>query len=81
MLACPRMSANANTHEYADEFFDYINAGSLASARVVCPLVVDWLRPRSLLDVGSGAGAWCKIWKENGIETVVFHKSGPHVQG
>lgn len=65
------MSGAESSHEYQGAFFDYINAGSLASARVVCPLLYGWLRPKSLLDVGSGAGAWCKIWKEQGIAEVL----------
>jgi SAM-dependent methyltransferase len=52
-------------------FFQYINAGSLASARVVCPLLVGWLKPESVLDVGCGAGAWCKIWRETGVADVL----------
>lgn len=64
------MNAVDSSHEYKGDFFDYINAGSLASARVVSPLVSGWLKPQSLLDVGSGAGAWCKIWKEQGIPEV-----------
>lgn len=58
-------------HEYRDEFFAYINAGSLSSASVICPLVCDWLQPQSLLDVGCGAGAWCKIWARTGVPEVV----------
>lgn len=58
-------------HRYTGEFFEYINAGSLASARVVCPLVVERLKPRSVLDVGCGAGAWCRVWGELGVEQVV----------
>jgi len=65
------MSAQAENHEYQDDFFSYINAGSLASARVVCPLLVSWFSPTSLLDVGSGAGAWCRIWGESGVRAVI----------
>ena len=61
----------APTHEYDPRFYEYINAGSLASARVVCPLLVEWLKPQSLLDVGCGAGAWCKIWLESGVAEVL----------
>lgn len=65
------MSVGESNHEYQGTFFDYINAGSLASARVVSPLLCGWFRPESLLDVGSGAGAWCKIWKEQGVSEVI----------
>jgi ubiquinone/menaquinone biosynthesis C-methylase UbiE len=44
-------------HTYDTEFFDYINAGSSRSARRIVPLLVDMAAPRSVLDVGCGAGA------------------------
>ena len=59
------------THEYDAGFYEYINAGSLASARVVCPLLVAWLKPDSLLDVGCGTGTWCKVWRESGVNDVL----------
>ncbi len=65
------MSDPASKHEYQSDFFEYINSGSTASARLICPLIVDWLRPRSLLDVGCGAGAWCRVWKEQGLTEVI----------
>ncbi len=65
------MDADSSRHEYQGEFFDYINAGSLASAGVICPIVTSWFKPRRLLDVGCGAGAWCKVWRESGVEEVV----------
>ncbi len=56
---------------YDPSFFDYINAGSLDSARVITPLLVDWIAPQSLLDVGCGVGAWCQIWSEMGVRDVI----------
>lgn len=55
---------------YTPEFYKYINAGSLASARGVAPALLKMLSPRSLLDVGCGAGAWCSVWLEMGIPDV-----------
>lgn len=62
---------SSQSHTYSSEFYDYINAGSVASARVIAPLIRDILQPRTLLDVGCGAGAWCKVWKEQGIDSVI----------
>lgn len=62
----PRMEG----HKYDASFYEYINAGSLASARVICPLVTSWLKPDSVLDVGCGAGAWCRVWGEAGVPDV-----------
>ena len=63
--------SGAETHEYSNDFYSYINAGSLASARKICPIVYGWLRPASLLDVGCGAGAWCKVWKDTGVGEIL----------
>lgn len=65
--------------EYSDGFFDYIERGSIASARrfaaVLCPL----LKPNSILDVGCGRGAWLKEWRAAGVKTV-HGVDGPYVQ-
>ncbi len=60
----------ADSHRYGPRFFQYINAGSFAAARVVCPLLMGWLAPRSVIDVGCGAGAWCRVWREQGVAEV-----------
>ena len=64
------MVGSEDKHEYQGDFFDYINAGSTSSAQVVCPIVCGWLTPTSVLDVGCGAGAWCKVWGQSGIHDV-----------
>ena len=55
---------------YTPEFYKYINAGSLSSARIVVPALLEMLAPRSVLDVGCGAGAWCSVWVEMGVPDV-----------
>lgn len=60
-----------DAHAYSNEFFDYINRGSIDSARVVTALLIEWLKPESVLDVGCGAGAWCRVWMDGGVRTVV----------
>jgi SAM-dependent methyltransferase len=66
------MSTGAKSEIYDREFFDRRDAAALQSARVVAPLVYDLLRPRSVVDVGCGRGAWLKAFEECGVE---------HVQG
>lgn len=61
------MAVEQTKHEYGGDFYEYINSGSGASASVICPLLVKWLNPASVLDVGCGAGAWCRVWMNNGI--------------
>ena len=58
----------SETHTYDDEFFRYINDGSLRSARKIVPLMVELARPKSVLDVGCGAGAWLTAWDHTTLE-------------
>ena len=52
------------------DYVDWLN-GSLESARIVTPLVVDAISPRSVVDVGCGLGAWLVAFQEAGIEDVL----------
>lgn len=58
-------------HVYNDAFYDYINAGSRASAKVVIPFMQLALNVESLLDVGAGVGAWAAEWIAGGVRDVV----------
>jgi hypothetical protein len=58
-------------HVYSSEFYDYIDSGSRASARTVAALILDQLEIASLLDVGSGHGAWAAEWLKAGVKDVV----------
>jgi len=50
---------------YNREFFTHQN-GALRSARRMLPIVFDLTRPRTMVDVGCGIGAWAKAAKELG---------------
>lgn len=50
---------------YDSRFFSN-QSGALKSARRILPLVLETTRARSLVDVGSGIGAWAKVAKELG---------------
>jgi SAM-dependent methyltransferase len=52
---------------YDDAFFTLDTPGSLAAARVIIPLLIEFVDPRSVVDVGCGRGAWLKVFAENGI--------------
>jgi SAM-dependent methyltransferase len=58
------VSSSAGNYRYDDTFYRYIAAGSIRSASIVVPLLLNELAPASVLDVGCGAGAWlsqCRI--------------------
>src|SRR5688572_31040029 len=59
------------SHSYSTDFYDYIDAGSRASARAVAALLLKELSIGSLLDIGAGHGAWAAEWLAAGVNTVV----------
>ena len=58
-------------HVYSTDFYDYIDAGSRKSAEVVSGLILGEMKVESLLDVGSGHGAWAAVWMKAGVADVV----------
>ena len=61
-----RGTAVANA--YKTQFFQDQRDGSLASASIILPLLIDIFQPRSLIDIGCGQGPWSKTAIELGIE-------------
>jgi SAM-dependent methyltransferase len=64
-MASPRLQ-----ELYDTGFFGKIEALSLESARAVVPLALKYVRPRSVIDLGCGTGAWLAVFRENGIEEI-----------
>lgn len=57
--------------QYTAAFFDSVTHGSIASARSIVPVVVELVRPKSVVDVGCGIGAWLHVFQEHGVSEVV----------
>lgn len=64
--------------EYSNDFFDYIERGSTASAKRFAGLLLPLIKPSSILDVGCGRGAWLREWKAAGV-AAVHGVDGPYV--
>jgi SAM-dependent methyltransferase len=75
----PARSLGGKGYRYSEDFYRYIEAGSIRSASVVVPLVLRELSPVSVLDVGCGAGAWLSEYRNCGI-TDYFGVDGAYVQ-
>ena len=58
-------------HEYSEDFYSYIDAGSRRSARAVAAILKPELPIASLLDVGAGHGAWAAEWLAAGVGEVL----------
>jgi SAM-dependent methyltransferase len=66
-------------HEYTEEFFEYIERGSIASARRFSAFLAPLLDVNSILDIGCGRGAWLQEWRNAGVK-VVHGADGPYVR-
>jgi len=60
----------ATAAAYDGAFFVHVANDSLRNAQIVVPLVMELVRPKSVLDIGCGPGAWLKTFKENGVSVV-----------
>jgi SAM-dependent methyltransferase len=66
------------TQEYNRAFFESIADGSLRSAEIIVPLLLQRIRPTSVVDVGCGDGAWLHVFERHGV-TDVFGVDGDYV--
>ncbi len=64
--------------EYDDKFYDTIIPGAIKSANEIIPLVIDFISPKSVIDVGCGTGAWLCIWQKYGV-TDFLGIDGKHI--
>jgi SAM-dependent methyltransferase len=53
--------------QYGQDFYSSQREGSRSSARVIVPLIVELLDPRSVVDVGCGLGTWLAVFARHGI--------------
>ena len=55
---------------YSEGFYQRHQDGMRRSAREVVPLVMDLVRPTSVIDVGCGVGTWLSVFRETGVEDI-----------
>jgi SAM-dependent methyltransferase len=53
---------------YAPDFYEIHKGGSRRSAQQIIPLILPLIRPKSVIDIGCGVGAWLSLFHELGIE-------------
>ena len=67
-----RQTATASDQQpYSAEFFDQQSGGSRRSAQRIVPLVMELVRPRSVVDIGCGVGTWLSVFREHGVSRVL----------
>lgn len=55
---------------YSKVFYDEMKVSNLTSARKIAPMVIDILKPKSVVDVGCGTGVWLKAFGERGVRDI-----------
>ena len=58
------------SHVYNDNFFTYIDGGARASAKAFIAHLQPLLGVESIVDFGSGRGAWLAEWKASGVADI-----------
>ena len=56
--------------DYTDEFYRDRHAATRRSAERIVPLVLDLVRPRSVVDVGCGVGTWLSTFQQHGVADI-----------
>lgn len=56
---------------YNSTFYETISGASTNSAREILPPLLEVIRPRSMLELGSGSGAWTAVGLEYGIQDCI----------
>ena len=57
--------------KYNTQFYRDNAKSSRQSARVCVPVIMEFVRPNSVVDVGCGAGSWLQVFKEYGVPEVL----------
>jgi cyclopropane fatty-acyl-phospholipid synthase-like methyltransferase len=55
---------------YDPAFFEMLRHTSLSSASELVPFVYEWIKPRSVVDVGCGEGTWLEMFAAHGCRVV-----------
>lgn len=53
---------------YNAEFYKDQMSDSELSARLIVPVVMQLIHPKSVIDVGCGVGTWLAVYAQNGVE-------------
>lgn len=57
--------------EYDADFYQALREGAQKSAAVIVPMVLQYVQPRSIVDVGCGTGTWLSVFGEYGISDIL----------
>ena len=63
---------------YTQDYFKLQGKSSLLSAEEIIPIILKMVKPKSVVDVGCGVGAWLSVFQKNGIKDI-FGIDGEYV--
>jgi len=67
-----------DAESYGSDYYRAIREGATASAEVIVPLLLDLVKPRSVIDVGCATGSWLSVFRAHGVKDV-WGVDGEHV--
>lgn len=57
-------------NSYTRNFYEHQRERSRSSALEIVPLVIELIKPGSVVDIGCGSGAWLSVFRENSVEDI-----------
>ena len=63
---------------YTQDYFKLQGKSSLLSAEEIVPIILKLIKPKSVVDVGCGVGAWLSVFQKNGIKDI-FGVDGEYI--
>jgi hypothetical protein len=55
---------------YSKTYYDNHSSGSLSSAEETIPVIMEYISPASVVDVGCGVATWLSVWEKNGVKDI-----------
>lgn len=70
----------APTHDtpYDKSYYQRQESSSIRSANAAVPVILEFVQPRSVVDIGCGVGTWLSVFRQHGIDDLLG-VDGPYV--
>jgi len=56
---------------YNDDFFIQLQEGSQQSAEIIVPIIMEWIKPTNVIDIGCGDGTWLSVFRSHGVNQIL----------
>ena len=57
--------------DYSPQYYDRLSNGSSRSAAAVVPVIMEYISPKSVVDLGCGTGVWLAEFKRQGVRDIL----------